>query len=98
MAAWVLFRFDPRRRDELGYPLGSDPHNPFGGMDLPVVDFAQHHAIRNAGRPTAGPLHNMVNLCPTWRAIAPGVSASAVADLHGSADRIGDRPVPPPDV
>ena len=81
-AAGSLLWVQPRRRDELGYSVRADAHDPLGGMDLPVMDTAQHHQVVQVGGSAVGPLDDMVDFAPGRWSVTARVGASAVAGLH----------------
>ena len=54
-SAWSLIGIDPRGRDELRQPV-ADPHHPFRGMDLPVMNAAQHRPGSTVSSPRRAPI------------------------------------------
>ena len=90
-------RVDPCGRDELRQPV-ADLADPLRGVDLPVVDPAQHGQVRQLRLAAALPGHDVVALAPRQLPVAPGMRAAAVAGGDRPAQPVGDRPGRPADV
>ncbi len=94
-SSWHLIRIHPSGRDELRQAIHYS-HEPFRGMDLPVMHFAQHHQVVDFGWSAVLPFSNMVDVAPTRRATTP--RASAVTGGDGTAHSVGNHPVCAADV
>ena len=67
-------------------------------MDLPMMNLAQHHQVRQFRLTTTFPFTNVVDLAPGRRAPAPRVGASAVPGGDGPTQTIRDGAADPADV
>ena len=73
-------------------------HHPFRGMDLAVVNSAQHCQVRQFRLTAVLPRDQVVNFAPRGRAPTAGVRATAVPGGHRPTQPVRDGPGGPADV
>ena len=67
-------------------------------MGHAVMLAAEESEVVETGGSAVGPMHDVMGIAPSVRAVAPGMGAAAVPSDQCPANRCGDGSVGPPDV